>query len=228
MEPVFFATPQELRAWLAEYHESAGELWVGFHKKGTGRPSVTWPQAVDQALCFGWIDGVRKGVDEASYRIRFTPRRARSNWSAVNVARVAELTEQGLMRPAGLCAFERRSEDRTGIYSHERRHAARLDPEQERRLRADTAAWEFFQAQPPSYRRTAIHWVINAKREETGSDGWHGSSRTLPRGGPSPRSSAPAPARSRRRFGAAGTTRAGGEARPPGYRGRAAATAACP
>src|SRR5215207_3179776 len=109
MNPTFFATPDELRAWLAEHHDSAPELWVGFYKKGSGKPSITWPESVDQALCFGWIDGVRKGIDETSYMIRFTPRKPRSTWSAVNIKRVGELTELGLMRPAGVKAFEARS-----------------------------------------------------------------------------------------------------------------------
>jgi uncharacterized protein YdeI (YjbR/CyaY-like superfamily) len=167
MEPTFFATPEELRAWLAEYHETETELLVGFHKKGSGRPSITWPQSVDQALCFGWIDGVRRRIDDATYSIRFTPRKARSTWSAVNVKRVAELTEQGLMRPAGIAAFERRSDDKTAIYAYEQRKAATLDPEHERRFRADAQAWAWFQAQPPSYRRTATYWVVSAKKPET-------------------------------------------------------------
>jgi uncharacterized protein YdeI (YjbR/CyaY-like superfamily) len=167
MEPTFFATPDEFRAWLDQHHESEGELLVGFHKKGSGRPSITWPQSVDQALCFGWIDGVRRRIDDASYSIRFTPRKARSNWSAANVKRVAELTELGLMRPAGIAAFERRSDDKTAIYAYEQRKAAELDSEQERRFKADERAWKWFQAQPPSYRRTATYWVISAKKEET-------------------------------------------------------------
>jgi uncharacterized protein YdeI (YjbR/CyaY-like superfamily) len=166
VEPTFFATPEELRAWLEEHHESERELLVGFHKKGSGRPSITWPQSVDQALCFGWIDGVRRSIDAESYSIRFTPRQARSTWSAVNVKRVGELSAEGLMHPAGLAAFERRTADRTGIYSHEREQA-KLEPEQERAFKADAAAWAWFQAQPPWYRRTATHWVISAKREAT-------------------------------------------------------------
>jgi uncharacterized protein YdeI (YjbR/CyaY-like superfamily) len=167
VEPTFFATPDEFRAWLQEHHATASELLVGFHKKGSGRPSITWPQSVDQALCFGWIDGVRRRIDDTSYSIRFTPRKARSTWSAVNVRRVAELTAAGLMHPAGVAAFERRSDDKTAIYSYEQRKAAKLEPEQERRFKADAKAWAWFQAQAPSYRRTAIHWVISAKREET-------------------------------------------------------------
>jgi uncharacterized protein YdeI (YjbR/CyaY-like superfamily) len=167
VEPTFFATPDEFRAWLEAHHETESELLVGFHKKGSGRPSITWPQSVDQALCFGWIDGVRRSIDADSYSIRFTPRQARSTWSAVNVKRVGELTAEGLMQPAGLAAFERRTDDRTGIYSHERRKEAKLEPEQERAFKADEQAWAWFQAQPPWYRRTATHWVVSAKREAT-------------------------------------------------------------
>jgi len=166
-EPTFFATPDELRAWLAEHHEARDELWAGFHKKATGRPSVTWPQAVDQALCFGWIDGVRKSLGDESYKIRFTPRKARSTWSAINVRRYGELLAEGLVAPAGVAAFERRAEDRTAIYSYENRDKAVFEDEQEARFRADAAAWEWFQAQPPSYRRTATYWVVSAKRPET-------------------------------------------------------------
>jgi uncharacterized protein YdeI (YjbR/CyaY-like superfamily) len=167
MEPTFFATPEDFRAWLEAHHETETELLVGFHKKGSGRPSITWPESVDQALCFGWIDGVRRSLGDESYTIRFTPRKQRSNWSAINVRRVGELTELGLMRPAGVAAFERRSHDRTAIYSYERRKVAELDAEQERRFRANPGAWKWFQAQPAGYRRTATHWVISAKRPET-------------------------------------------------------------
>ena len=167
MEPIFFATPDEFRAWLQEHHATESEVLVGFHKKGSGRPSITWPQSVDQALCFGWIDGVRRRIDDASYSIRFTPRKARSTWSAINVRRVAELAAEGLLHPAGIAAFERRSDDKTAIYSYEQREAAQLDAEQERRFRANARAWDWFQAQAPSYRRTATYWVISAKRQET-------------------------------------------------------------
>jgi uncharacterized protein YdeI (YjbR/CyaY-like superfamily) len=163
--PAFYATPAEWRAWLEEHHADEREHWVGFHKRGSRRPSITWPESVDQALCFGWIDGVRKRVDDDSYMIRFTPRKRSSRWSKVNVARVAELTESGLMRPAGLAAFAARTEE--GTYSYEQREAAAFDPEREARLRADAAAWAWFSAQPPWYRRTATHWVMSAKREET-------------------------------------------------------------
>jgi uncharacterized protein YdeI (YjbR/CyaY-like superfamily) len=163
--PTFYATPAEWRAWLEEHHADEREHWVGFHKRGSGRPSITWPESVDQALCFGWIDGVRKRVDDERYMIRFTPRKRSSRWSKVNVARVAELTEAGLMQPAGLAAFEARTQE--GTYSYEQRDAAAFDPERERRLRADAGAWAYFSAQPPWYRRTATHWVMSAKREET-------------------------------------------------------------
>jgi uncharacterized protein YdeI (YjbR/CyaY-like superfamily) len=163
----FFAKPADFRAWLEENHDRASELWVGFHKKGSGRPSITWPESVDEALCFGWIDGVRKSLGADSYMIRFTPRKPRSTWSAVNIRRAQELVAEGRMRPAGLKAFEARSDDRSAIYSYEQRHAAKLDPEQEREFRANEKAWEYFQSRPPSYRKTAIWWVVSAKREET-------------------------------------------------------------
>ncbi|MEZ4768791.1 MAG: YdeI/OmpD-associated family protein [Caldilineales bacterium] len=165
-EPAFFATPDEFRDWLEEHHEAASELWVGYYKKDSGLPSITWPESVDEALCFGWIDGLRKSIDEVSYKIRFTPRRPTSNWSAVNIERVAVLTEEGRMRPAGLAAFSRRSEERSRLYSFEREHAS-LAAEEEDQLRAHPAAWEFFQAQPPSYRKAATHWIVSAKKEAT-------------------------------------------------------------
>jgi uncharacterized protein YdeI (YjbR/CyaY-like superfamily) len=164
-EPTFYATPAEWRAWLEEHHAEAREHWVGFHKRPSGRPSMTWAESVDQALCFGWIDGIRKRVDDERYMIRFTPRTPSSRWSRVNVARVAELTEAGLMHPAGRRAFEARTAE--GAYSYEQRETAAFDPERERRLRANAAATAFFDAQAPGYRRTATHWVMSAKREET-------------------------------------------------------------
>jgi uncharacterized protein YdeI (YjbR/CyaY-like superfamily) len=167
MEPTFFATPAEFRAWLEANHETEAELLVGFHKTNSGRPSITWPESVEQALCFGWIDGVRRRIDDTSYSIRFTPRKPRSNWSLTNVAKVEELTKRGLMKPAGLAAFARRSENTTGIYSFERKEEAELPAAYERRLRADRDAATWFEAQPPWYRRTAKHWVISAKREQT-------------------------------------------------------------
>ena len=167
MDARFFETPAEFRAWLEAHHASADELLVGYYKKGTGRPSMTWPESVDEALCFGWIDGIRRRIDDESYSIRFTPRRARSVWSAVNITRAGELIEGGRMTPAGLAAFEARDEARSAIYSYEQRHRAALEPEQEQRLRANAAAWEWFQSRPPSWRRAAIYWVTSAKRAET-------------------------------------------------------------
>ena len=167
MEPTFFATPAAFRAWLAKHHETSRELLVGFYKKGSGTPSITWPESVDEALCVGWIDGVRRRIDDVSYSIRFTPRKARSNWSAVNVARVAELTREGRMRPAGLAAFEAREAARTGIYAYEQRKSAAFDADAERTFRANARAWDFFQSQPPGYRQLTTWWVISAKREET-------------------------------------------------------------
>ena len=166
-KPRFFATPEQLRDWFARHHASATELWIGFYRKSSGKPSVTWPESVDQALCFGWIDGVRKSIDEISYTNRFTPRTPRSNWSAVNIARARELIARGLMTPDGLAAFERRTSDGSAVYSYEQRRTAALDPASERRLRANAKAWAYFSAQAPSYRRVAIYWVVSAKREET-------------------------------------------------------------
>ena len=167
MEVTFFDSPAAFRAWLEQHHETATELWVGFYKKSSSRPSITWPQSVDEALCFGWIDGIRKSVDDISYTIRFTPRKPRSNWSAVNIARVAELTRLGRMRPAGRKAFEQRVEEKSGVYSYEQRHTAQLDEASEQQFRANQAAWVFFEAQPAGYRRLAIWWVVSAKKEAT-------------------------------------------------------------
>ncbi|HET7459790.1 MAG TPA: YdeI/OmpD-associated family protein [Longimicrobium sp.] len=167
MEPTFFATPGEFRAWLHANHGKTGELWVGFHKVGSGKPSITWPQSVDEALCVGWIDGVRKRLDDDSYVIRFTPRKPDSTWSAVNIRRMGELLAEGRVLPAGKAAFERRRDDRSAIYSYEQRKTAELPDEYQQRFRANAAAWEFFQSQPPWYRRTSTYWVVSAKKEET-------------------------------------------------------------
>jgi uncharacterized protein YdeI (YjbR/CyaY-like superfamily) len=166
-EPIFFASPEEFYAWLEEHHETEGEVYVGYHKKHTGKPSLSWSEAVDQALCFGWIDGRLNRIDDERHMQRFTPRRPGSNWSKVNVEKVARLKEAGRMRPAGLAAFERRSDDRTGVYSFERGENAVLPREYEQRLRASPAAADYFDRKPPWYRRTATHWVMSAKREET-------------------------------------------------------------
>jgi uncharacterized protein YdeI (YjbR/CyaY-like superfamily) len=167
MPPRFFATPEDFRGWLAEHHATATELVVGFYKKGSGKPSITWPESVDEALSFGWIDGVRRSLSTEAYCIRFTPRKATSIWSAINVARALELEKLGRMAAAGRRAFAARTAERTAVYSHERNAAAVFSPADEQRLRDDPAAFAFFEAQPPWYRRTATHWVISAKREET-------------------------------------------------------------
>jgi uncharacterized protein YdeI (YjbR/CyaY-like superfamily) len=165
-EPVFFDGPEEFTSWLEANHESQAELFVGFYRKGTGKQKMSWSESVDQALCFGWIDSQMKPIDDERYKQRFTPRKPGSTWSKVNVAKVEELTRKGLMRPAGLRAFEQRSQDRTGTYSHEQA-SAELPPEYEARLRADSEASAFFASRPASYRRAATWWVISAKREET-------------------------------------------------------------
>jgi uncharacterized protein YdeI (YjbR/CyaY-like superfamily) len=162
----FFKTPADFRKWLEAHHASVPELWVGFYKKDSGKPSITWPQSVDEALRFGWIDGIRKSIDDLSYKIRFTPRNTRSTWSAVNIKRAQELVEQGLMRPAGLSAFQAREENRSGIYSYEQR-SPELPDQYGKKLKKNLGAWKFFQAQPPSYRKAATWYVLSAKREET-------------------------------------------------------------
>jgi uncharacterized protein YdeI (YjbR/CyaY-like superfamily) len=167
MEPKFFATPKHFRAWLEKNHDKTTELIVGFHKKGSGKPSITWPESVDAALCFGWIDGVRRTIDADSYTIRFTPRKPRSIWSAINVKRVEEMTRLGMMHAAGLKAFERLEPNRSQIYAYEQRNSAKLSSEQERQFRGTPGALEFFRQQPPWYQRTATYWVLSAKKEET-------------------------------------------------------------
>ena len=167
MTPTFFATPADFRRWLQTHHRREQELWVGFYRKATGRPSITWAEAVDEALCFGWIDGVRKSVDADSYMNRFTPRRPGSIWSAVNTKRAAELMAAGRMRAAGQAAFERRDERKTAAYSPDRQQPLEFDAALAARFRANRAAWRFFQAQPPGYRRSCTHLVMSAKREAT-------------------------------------------------------------
>jgi uncharacterized protein YdeI (YjbR/CyaY-like superfamily) len=166
-QPQFFPTLADWRAWLEKNHGDWDELWVGFYKRDSGRASITWPESVDGALCFGWIDGVRKSIDAHRYKIRFTPRKPRSIWSAINIKRAKELTKLGLMHPAGRSAFEKRDGDRSAIYAYEQRKAAKLQPDFEKQFRANAAAWEFFQSQPPWYQRTSTYWVISAKKEET-------------------------------------------------------------
>lgn len=166
MQPTFFKTPGEFRKWLTKNHDKKSELLVGFYKKDSGKQSITWSESVDQALCFGWIDGIRRRIDDLSYSIRFTPRKQRSTWSNVNIKRVGELKALGLMQPDGLKAFDARREYRSGIYAYEQR-SPELPPEYQKLLNKNKAAQKFFAAQPPSYRKT-VHWyVVSAKREET-------------------------------------------------------------
>lgn len=166
-EPIYFATPAELRSWFLKNHAHAKEVSVGFYKRDCGIPSITWPESVDQALCFGWIDGVRNSIDDKRYRIRFTPRKPTSIWSTINIARVKELTKLGLMKPAGLGAFKARDAKKSGVYAFEQRKAATLPPEFLKELERNRKAWTYFSAQAPWYQRTAAHWVVTAKREET-------------------------------------------------------------
>src|SRR5262245_17220681 len=151
MEPVFFATPDDFREWLDANHTAAVELWVGFYKKGSSRPSITWPESVDEALCVGWIDGLRKSIDSESYKIRFTPRRATSIWSAVNTRRMMVLLAAGRVRAAGVKAFEARSDAKTGVYTYEQRDLARFDAAAEKKFRTHKKAWKYFQTRSPAY-----------------------------------------------------------------------------
>ena len=164
--PTFFATPAEFRQWLEQHHETEKELFVGFYKVGSGKPSITWPQSVDEALCFGWIDGIRKSIDETSYMIRFTPRKTKSIWSAVNLKRIGELIEQDLVKPAGLTIFQVRDLKKAGIYSHEKEDQP-FDAAFEAQLKANEKAWHFFHKQAPSYQKTVRHWIMSAKQPET-------------------------------------------------------------
>ncbi|MCE3075704.1 YdeI/OmpD-associated family protein [Chryseobacterium gwangjuense] len=166
MSATFFPTPQEFRNWLEKNHQNEKELLVGFFKVGTKKPSITWSESVDQALCFGWIDGVRKSIDDESYSIRFTPRKSTSIWSAINIKKIEDLTKAGLMTPEGLKAFELRKEEKSGIYSHEK-ELATLNPEFEKQFKANKKAWEFFNNQAPSYKKVMLHWIMQAKQEKT-------------------------------------------------------------
>ena len=166
MDPTYFATQQDFRNWLEKNHARETELLVGFYKVTSSKPSITWPQSVDQALCFGWIDGIRKSIDPESYSIRFTPRKPGSTWSALNIRKVEEMNKLGLMFTAGLAAFQKRNEQKSAIYSYENR-PKKLDSENEILFRSHEQAWAFFQSQPPSYQRTAIYWVMSAKQEAT-------------------------------------------------------------
>jgi uncharacterized protein YdeI (YjbR/CyaY-like superfamily) len=167
LNPLFFASRSEFREWLEKNHDKAPEIWVGFYKKGSGKSSVTYRESVDESLCFGWIDSIRRSVNDTSYANRFTRRKARSTWSAVNIKRAKELISLRRMQPAGLKAFEQRTDERSAIYSYEQRQSARLSGPFEKRFRANTRAWEFFRAQAPWYQRVAAFWVVSAKKEET-------------------------------------------------------------
>ncbi len=167
MSARYFTSPTEFRAWLDANHATERELLVGFQKRDTGRPSLTWPESVAEALCFGWIDGIRRRVDEERYTIRFTPRKPGSIWSAINIATMERLIVEGRAFEAGIVAFERRSVEKSAIYSYENRHAAELDAASAREFRRNRGAWAFFQKQAPWYRRTCIWWVISAKRPDT-------------------------------------------------------------
>lgn len=164
--PTFFAKQSDFRKWLQTNHEKKTELLVGFYKVGSGKPSITWPQSVDEALCFGWIDGVRKSIDKESYQIRFTKRKPTSIWSAINIKKIEALKNQGLMRPAGLASFEKRTESKSRIYSYEK-DEAELTQNFKKQFKANKKAWHYFQSLAPSYRKVSTHWVMNAKQETT-------------------------------------------------------------
>ncbi len=166
MKIVFFSKQTEFRKWLEKHHKKQTELIVGFYKVDSDKPSMTWSQSVDQALCFGWIDGVRRSIDKESYCIRFTPRRPTSIWSVINIKKVEELHKSGLMKPEGQKAFELRTAHKSGIYAHEKEPTA-LTPTYERLFKKKKLAWSFFNAQAPSYRKVITHWIMDAKQEKT-------------------------------------------------------------
>ena len=166
MKPKFFSSPDEFRKWLEPNHDRESELLVGFHKKSSGKKSITYAEALDEALCFGWIDGVRKSLNETSYVQRFTPRKPKSIWSLINVRHVERLKKEGRMHPAGLEAYARRDPKRTGIYSFEN-EPHKLAPAYEKRFRENKNAWKFFEAQPPYYKKLMIFRIMSAKKEET-------------------------------------------------------------
>jgi uncharacterized protein YdeI (YjbR/CyaY-like superfamily) len=166
MKIKYFKSAKDFRRWLEKNHITTQELWVGYHKKSSQQPSITWPESVDEALCFGWIDGIRKSIDDLRYTIRFTPRKRGSIWSAVNIKRARELSDRGLMKAPGMAAFDARKENRSGIYSYEQRSTELRQP-YANLLKKNKAAWNFFQTQPPSYRKMIGWWIISAKKEET-------------------------------------------------------------
>ncbi len=166
MKPTFFSTPSALRKWLEKNHTSKKEIIVGYYKVGSGKANMSWSESVDQALCFGWIDGVRRTIDDESYCIRFTPRKSTSIWSAVNIKKIKELSEKGLMHKAGLEAFAKRTESKSKIYSHEK-PADALSDVYEKKLKANRKAWKYFQTLAPGYKKLSIHWIMGAKQEKT-------------------------------------------------------------
>jgi len=167
--PVFFESAAAFRKWLERNAARESELLVGYHKVGTGKPSLSWSESVDEALCFGWIDGIRKSIDATAYQIRFTPRKKNSNWSAVNIGKVEALTKQGRMRPAGLEAFAARLDHKSGIYSYEQQGALKFSVEEKREFKRDVRAWQFFETTPPSYRKAMLYWLASAKQPATRS-----------------------------------------------------------
>jgi uncharacterized protein YdeI (YjbR/CyaY-like superfamily) len=167
MKPTFFATPAAFRAWLKKHHKTAREIIVGFYKKESGKATITWQESVDEALCFGWIDGIRRSHPPDAYSNRFTPRRPGSNWSAINIKRVEELTKLKRMQPAGLAAFAKRTEAKSRVYTYEQRDRFVLDKGLEKKFKANKKAWDFFQDQPPYYRKLMTGWLTMAKAEET-------------------------------------------------------------
>lgn len=166
MKATFFPTQDKFRQWLKQHHKKETELIVGYYKVGSGKPSMTWSQSVDQALCFGWIDGIRRSLDDESYCIRFTPRKSTSIWSAINIKKIEELTRQGLMQPAGLTSFENRKENKSRIYSFENEEV-KFPTALEKQFKANKKAWKYFQSLAVSYRKTSLHWVMSAKQEIT-------------------------------------------------------------
>jgi len=166
MTPIFFANPSDFRKWLKKNHKKETELVVGFYKVDSGKPNMTWSQSVDEALCFGWIDGVRTSIDKDRYQIRFTPRKPTSIWSAINIKKIEELTRRGLMQPAGLASFEKRTEEKSRVYSFEKEEM-KFSTIFEKQFKANKKAWKYFQALAPSYKKTSLHWVMSAKQEAT-------------------------------------------------------------
>ena len=165
-QPHFFSKPSDFRKWLAKNHQTETELLVGFYKVGSAKPSINWSESVDQALCFGWIDGIRRSIDKESYSIRFTPRKASSIWSLVNIEKMATLQKKGLLKPDGLAAFEKRKLEKSGIYSHEKENV-QFSEDLDKKFRANAKAWSFFESTAPSYQKIATNWVMSAKQKIT-------------------------------------------------------------